>query len=742
MKQRKKASFKSQQHQTETGLSVKRKRIFSIILFLIPLVFLILIELTLSWLSYGGNLDLFISGPGRLANHYICNPDVARRYFATQKNVPTPPNDYFKKRKPANGFRVFVLGASTAYGYPFGYNLMFSRILENQLNTALPDRFVEVVNVSMPAINSYALLDFIDEILAQEPDAILIYAGHNEYYGAMGVGSMVNFGRNRQFVSVYMKLSRFKIFLAVRDLALQLRQIGQPHDPHPTATLMERMVSEPSIPLDSDLYKAGVRQFRGNLRTILRKTSQEKIPVFLSDLVCNLSDLEPFHSAEDAPSAQKTYQNALEFEGNQKYNLAKAKFKRARDLDAIRFRAPSEFNNIIHNLAEEFKVTFVPMEKTFESASPHGLVGDNLMTDHLHPTIEGYFLMEDAFFNKMQRAELIPKTSSRPVPVTELQQTWGYTKLDSICGELKIRVLEDGWPFRSRSGENTALEKFQPATFVEKIAKRVIKYDNYTIRHGHEELAEYFEKQGQSERVFQEYKALVTLKTFSPIPYLKLSEMLLETDNAEEIPPLVNQSLLFDESPLAYILLGEAYNALGQYNDAIAAFQYAQQLGLPPDDPHIRFGLHYAYNATGQMQKAARFAPQSGARSAGNAPVDIRKVNNLLRTADQLIREQKYEQARLKLKESLTLQESARAHKWIGQIYMEQKQFEQAVEHLERARELGLNEPLLLYNLSIALMQQQEYDRAYELLRELKQVSPKFGDPYNLKEKLEPLVHQ
>lgn len=740
MKHQKKASLKSPaRHSTENGLSAKKKRVFRLVLVLIPIFFIVLIEFTLRFANYGGNLDLFISGPGRLASYYICNPEVARRYFATQKDVPAPPNDYFKKRKPANGFRVFVLGASTTYGYPFGYNLMFSRILEAQLKKAMPDRFVKVVNVSMPAINSYALLDFIDEILAQQPDAILIYAGHNEYYGALGVGSMVNFGRNRRFVSTYLQLNRFKTFLIVRDLALRLRQLGQRHDASATTTLMQRMVSEPSIPLNSDLYRAGIRQFEGNLWTILRKTSQKNIPVLLSDLVCNLSDLATFLSADDTTSAQEVYQKALQLERSQNYDLARTRFKTARDLDALRFRAPSEFNHIIYKLGKEFNAHIVPMEATFEAASPHGLVGESLMIDHLHPTITGYFLMADAFFDSMQDNEIIPQTSL--CPVTELQQTWGYSRLDSLCGELAIRILKGSWPFKSRTAKNTALDDFKPKDFTEQIAKRVVKYDNVTLLDGHQILAEHFEKKGQSEDVFQEYKALVALKLFSPVPYLKLSEMLIKANDVNEVPGLVNQSLLFDESPLAYILLGEAYNALGRYNEAIVAFQYAQQLGLAPDDPHVRFGLQYAYNATGQLEKAARLMQQNETIFSDNKALHYnREIDVLLQSADQLIREQKYEKARLKLNESLKLQETARAHTWIGQIFMEQKEYKQAIQHLERARELGSNEPLLLYNLSIALVQQQNYNRAYELLQELEQIEPDFGDPYNLKEKLEPLI--
>ena len=43
----------------------------------------------------------------------------------------------------------------------------------------------------MSAVSSYTLLDFSDEIVDYQPDAILIYAGHNEYLGILGVGSVL-----------------------------------------------------------------------------------------------------------------------------------------------------------------------------------------------------------------------------------------------------------------------------------------------------------------------------------------------------------------------------------------------------------------------------------------------------------------------------------------------------------------------------------------------------------------------
>ena len=714
-----------------------RQRAFRVILYLFPLLFIFLLEAGLRLSNYGGTLDLFITGPARLSNYYICNRNVARRYFVGAKQVPTPANDYFKKVKPANGFRVFVLGGSTANGYPYGSNLMFSRILEARLAQALPDKSVEVVNVSMAAINSYSLLDFFNKVLHQEPDLVLIYAGQNEYYGALGVASMVNFGRSRAFVLGYMKLARLKTFLAVRDIVGALKSLGRKSKVPPTATLMERMVAEQSIPLNSPLYRAGVVQFKKNMQAMLDKAAKKNIPVVLSELVSNVSGQAPFISLDEPESAASVFQKAVELTSNGHYELAKKEFIKAKDLDALRFRAPSEFNAVIHDLGREYNAPVAAMDSAFQAVSPHGLIGNDLMIDHLHPNIKGYFIMADAFFATIIKSGLIPKSPHPQAPVSQLQHSWGYTRLDSLCGILSIDVLKGGWPFKPHSARNTALADFQTNDVVEEVAKQVIKYDNVSIRKGHEILAENFEKAGDRDAALKEYKALVALKVWSALPYLKVGEMLVKYKDVARVPELIQQSLLFDASPLSYILLGEARNETAQYYDAIAAFEHALKLGAAQTDPHIMIGLLRAYASTGQVEKEKEIQRLlNKARPGKNSGGGASNLDQLLQTAENHIREKKYASAQSELEKSLTIRETGLAHMLLGQILLQKRQAAEAIDHFEKARRMDPDQPLLLYNLSIALVQQHEYQRAWTILQHIDKIAPDFGDPYNLKTKL------
>src|ERR1700690_2298062 len=105
---------------------------FVLIALLLPVLALGLIEGSLRLLGYGNDLALFVPAPPGLADRELLrvNPDIARRYFTESRLVPRPLPDFFMLRKPANGYRIFVMGESATAGFPYPGNMAFSRILQ------------------------------------------------------------------------------------------------------------------------------------------------------------------------------------------------------------------------------------------------------------------------------------------------------------------------------------------------------------------------------------------------------------------------------------------------------------------------------------------------------------------------------------------------------------------------------------------------------------------------------------
>ncbi|MEJ2616205.1 MAG: hypothetical protein P8Z35_14705, partial [Ignavibacteriaceae bacterium] len=229
---------------------------------IIPIVFLILLEVLLRAFNYGYDSSQWVdAGGGKL----VINPEIGKRYFNSINFDPKTIEDTFDKVKKENSFRVFVLGGSSAEGYPYTPLGSFSRYIRKRLELVYPHTHIEVVNISMTAVGSYTLLDLIPGVIDEKPDLILIYTGHNEYYGALGVGSMESSGSSRTLTRLILYLDKFKTTQLLRNsihLVSSLFSSGE--DGKTPGTLMSRMAKNQYITLNSDKFNAGIEQFKEN----------------------------------------------------------------------------------------------------------------------------------------------------------------------------------------------------------------------------------------------------------------------------------------------------------------------------------------------------------------------------------------------------------------------------------------------------------------------------------------------
>lgn len=602
----------------ESKLSPSRKRVFWLITISIPFLFLFLLEAGLRIFNYGGNIDLFIEGPEGYEEYIRCNPEVARRYFDIQTNIPTPPKQLFLKHKPKNCYRIFVLGESSAAGFPFGNNVSFPNILERGLKYTFPKKKIEVVNVAMAAINSYTLLDFIDEILEQSPELILIYTGHNEYYGALGVGSIQSVGNSRWLVNTYLKMRSVKTFLMLRDfigwMKIKMNDLFYGgSEINPSATLMERIVGEQTIPYGSSLYEEGKEQFNANMDELFKKVSEKKVKIMVGELVSNVKDQEPFISVRDksGKSSKDYFSAGRKYETDGNFEMAKENYYKAKDNDALRFRASEDFNDIIHNLGEKYNAVVVPSKLYFENNSINGLIGYNLMFEHLHPNAEGYFLLAKAFYESMRSNHLIEQNWLND----GISKTYkeGYTELDSVHASLVIRHLKSGWPFIPKNISNQFIEKFIPHNIIEETAIRVLKEANFSIEVAHMTLGEYYESVGNLEKAYQEYKALITSIPHEMEFYRKAASILIKRKKFDEAWQVLSSSLQYKENQFAFKWLGQISLMRKDFKNSIL---YLNKADLA--DNQVLFNLARAYYSDNQWNRGEELytklksvAPQS-----------------------------------------------------------------------------------------------------------------------------------
>jgi tetratricopeptide (TPR) repeat protein len=530
----------------------KTPRWFYVVLVLIPFAVVILLELGLRVFNYGRVYDQWVQmGEGRLT----LNPDIAFRYFYNSDKVPSANHNYFDEVKKKNSYRVFVMGGSSAAGFPYTPNGAFSRYIKKRLQLIYPHKNIEVVNIAMSAINSYALRDMMSSVLDEQPDLIIIYAGHNEYYGALGVGSVETLGDTRFIVNTVIWLNQFKTFELVRDLIKTFS--GFFSEPvKQDGTLMARMSQRNLIPFNSEKYFAGLYQFEGNLFDILKMAKEENVPVILGLLVSNLKDQKPFESIKDGsfPPADSMFDlgNKNLLEGN--IAVADSLFRLAKDLDALRWRAPEEMNKIISNLANKFGYPVVKLDSEYNAESISGIVGDDLITDHLHPNLRGFQIIGREIVNAGLAEGIFPiyhkNNLSFEIQDSITLSNYEFTDLDSTIALYQIIILKSDWPYtKEKISDEEKLTLLNMQTYSDTLAYKVGKGD-LSWEAAHLQLAQHWFQNGKFDSFQKEISAATDEYPFDPYPNEFAAQLLISQKMFEEAYPYL--LMLNELKPGAY----------------------------------------------------------------------------------------------------------------------------------------------------------------------------------------------
>ena len=677
--------------------------------------------------SFGSDLRLFTSST--LPQYYEVNRNVGERYFSKYERT-APLSETFLKEKPANGFRIFILGESSVQGFPYDANLAFSRILKRRLQDVFPNRTIEVINLGLTAICSYTLLDFTDEMLQQKPDLVLIYTGHNEYYGALGVASMESGSIPRWFKTLHLKLVHYRTYQLLQKIVGNLTQLIHSSSQNEIrATLMEKMVGKNLIPYNSVMYQDGLGQFSDNIGVLMCKLRDAHVPLIISDLVSNVRDLPPFRSLENdsSPKADSVYFIAQQSESKHLYDRAREQYLKAKDLDAIRFRASEDLNSVISALADSIGAIHISLKSFFEEHSPHNLIGNNLMTDHLHPNIDGYFLMAECFFNAIHEHRLIVSNwdSLNVPPLSQYRYRWGYTALDSMIAEIRIQHLKSGWPFKPETVVNTFRNTYKPQGIVDSLAFLSVMYVNISPTIAHRKLAEYYQSIGDFGKASREYLSIAYTTTLDVSSYYYAADMANKAgDNVSAIRYL-QESPGSDTSSYTQFMLASIYYDQKEFSQSLSCINYFQQLSesnasnLQIQKLKYQVQKELGLNAEAQRTLAdvQRIDPSFVRSSEGKtiAVIIPHRIKPYIERAEELRKNGQISDAIAVLNEANSIKELPYTNLLLGKLMLSQNNV-RALYFLERAQREIKDDPSLYFGLCVLYLKTQNIPKAKSAL--------------------------
>lgn len=610
---KKKKNIKSNQQENKNQVIKNKKppKWFYLVLVLIPVLFVILLEVLLRAFNYGLDYKQFLSISQYHPNKQYLNPDLPYKYFYNIEHAPSVLPDGFDIQKQPNSFRIFVLGESSVAGWPYVPNASFPRHLKRKLELLYPDNTIEVINCGVSAINTYTIRDLVPGILKEKPDLILIYTGHNEYYGALGVASSVGFINSRFLVNTYLWLSDFKTVQFLQNTITWVyrlfSKISTDDSDGGNETLMSRMIGESLITLDSNLFEAGISQFESNMDDIIKWIKDAGVPVVIGNLTCNTRDLKPFVSVktDKLPAAEDIFKAAQTELKNGNKQKAKELFLYAKELDALRFRAPQKINDIIKSLSSKYKIPLVNIDSAFISKSPDELVGYNLTVDHLHPNIDGYRLIGDEFFKVMRANNLLPKGNLKEISDEEtdkiLKDNFPFTRLDSTLANMQLIILTGQYPFVPKGTPNYKMINYKAKDIVDTIAMKIINKD-IPWETGHANLSDHYFYKGQLDKSVKEIEAVIAERPYYDIPYKDIVTKMVLGNQLEQAESFLIKLHNLKPDYFSYKWLGQIRLKQNKVDEALQYLQKAS--GYKDADYQTFYNLSGAYYLKGNIPAA------------------------------------------------------------------------------------------------------------------------------------------
>lgn len=644
--------------------------------------------------GFSSAVRVFAMDPAR--GVYETTPRAVARSFNRQ---------VFRAKKPSGGFRLFTLGGSSAYGFPYGAEVAFTHLLGDALAASWPDRTVEAVNASGMSYGSHRLRILAHEIAGYDPDALIVYEGHNEFIETRFFGALLS--RHEALDPLRAMLHRWRLY------SLMTRLIHPSPTPPPVpreggtgALLGVDVIREEGAGRRDESKAAARATFEANLLEIEAVARRAGAKVVLCTVACNLKDWPPNQSlfdprrtaaerdkvlglmerasgtlssgrTEELKAAKSAIDEAARVapehagvwflkgrvcEALSLWDEAQDAYRLARDADTQPSRALGSFNETVRDVAQRTHSPLVDVERAFEQASPHGLVGFNLVEDYVHPTPAGHRLIAKEIWRTMLETGMLgaPRTADDSL-------------FDQVVGKSDAATAP-----RPGSESRTAELLYNQAYVLEHqgmVDQAIEKYraclelaPGYYIAAFN--LGRLLHTKRRPDLAAEQFRRALAAEPTHALSMIGLGMALIGMDRLDESRTILQRAVALDPgSSAAFDALGIALSLGGDLEGAANAFEKAvslehgnasalghlgtirlmrgrvqdaivlfrESLSLENDQPRVRADLADALAAAGQLEEAERIYREALAVD----PADSRAREGLeavLRKSEGLIR--------------------------------------------------------------------------------------------------------
>ncbi len=375
--------------------------------------------------------------------------------------------------------RIFTLGGSTTYGRPYFNQTSYTGWLQTLLNSSPGAGKFEVINAGGISYASYRVKVVLRELLAYEPDLIIILTGHNEFLESRTYPEMSDgLPAISQLKALLGKSNTYKLLESLLEPVVRGEEKNNAAGKGPgvlgeeVETLLDQSAGLSMYRRDTVFAAKVFEHFRFNVAEMISLCRDAGVPVLFCSPVDNLKDFSPFKSAvnpEMTVASRKELQQVLQDGGENlreggleqarsaftravaldslyamshfmlgrallasgDTSAAAASLLQARELDVCQLRAQQPVHRILAEECGAAAVELLDFQAVLARRSPGGLIGDEFLMDHIHPGPQGHLIFAGEIYNWMMRNFADWGLNAELLPPTDQLLTRELAKLDS-----------------------------------------------------------------------------------------------------------------------------------------------------------------------------------------------------------------------------------------------------------------------------------------------------------------------
>ena len=393
---------------------------------------------------------------------------------------------------------------------------------------------------------------------------------------------------------------------------------------------METVARDQEIALDGTAYRAGLVQFHDNMGRALRTFRAAGVPVFIASIASNERQ-RPFVSTSNG-AARAAFDSARAALATNDSINARRLFVRARELDVVRFRAPSAINDTIRALAAATGAFYVPVSEAFDERSPAHVPGPELFLEHVHPNRSGYALIAQSFYDAIAQRGYLGRQAqpSRLAAWSVYEDHMALSTFDERIVQHIVRTVTTRWPFVSSDSAEDYRGTYRPTSMPDSLALAVSR-GGVTWLEGKLRVAAAYENAGRPDSAVAEYQGLLRDLPLAEPSYRLLGRALVAAGRSAEAVPYLEHAAAMAEHGETTYLLGVIALQNRNYDQAIALLDRA--VTLQPNAVAPLYQLSLAFGLSKNLV-AARAAAQKAAQVDPGYPGLSQWLATLARTSD------------------------------------------------------------------------------------------------------------